>query len=302
VQIDFRSSERSSLGVEVELEIVDLETRELRSGASEVLPLLGRNHPPGGSMELALFRICPDSLDVKRYVVLDPDELEPGESEPPEPDDIGLLDAVQVWCEDTLDALPPAELPPVAAELLGIRDLELVADDCWPQVLALLSRPPLRDALTVPLRVRMPDGSTATARPYAAWWLRGAPVLDGRRPAGLRAAGGDPLLAGLYEAAEVGSAAGEEIDEQVLRALGVRTSAAALLDEPGGAAELLGRLADPELEVTAAQLHGLYSLLADLDPEEVTLPEELRAVTGGGTLLPICAWTDARRPTSSKAS
>jgi glutamate---cysteine ligase / carboxylate-amine ligase len=47
VQIDFRSSERSSLGVEVELEIVDLETRELRSGASEVLPLLGRDHPNG---------------------------------------------------------------------------------------------------------------------------------------------------------------------------------------------------------------------------------------------------------------
>jgi len=47
VQIDFRSSERSSLGVEVELEIVDLESRELRSGASELLPLLGRDHPNG---------------------------------------------------------------------------------------------------------------------------------------------------------------------------------------------------------------------------------------------------------------
>jgi hypothetical protein len=47
VQIDFRSSERSSLGVEMELEIVDLGTRELRSGASEVLPLLGRDHPNG---------------------------------------------------------------------------------------------------------------------------------------------------------------------------------------------------------------------------------------------------------------
>src|SRR4029453_11174208 len=47
VQIDFRSSERSSLGVEMELEIVDLESRELRSGASEVLPLLGRGHPDG---------------------------------------------------------------------------------------------------------------------------------------------------------------------------------------------------------------------------------------------------------------
>jgi gamma-glutamyl:cysteine ligase YbdK (ATP-grasp superfamily) len=47
VQIDFRSSERSSLGVEMELEIVDLESRELRSGALEVLPLLGRDHPNG---------------------------------------------------------------------------------------------------------------------------------------------------------------------------------------------------------------------------------------------------------------
>ncbi|HET6814052.1 MAG TPA: glutamate--cysteine ligase, partial [Actinomycetota bacterium] len=47
MQIDFRSSERSSLGVEMELEIVDLESRELRSGASEVLPLLGRDHPNG---------------------------------------------------------------------------------------------------------------------------------------------------------------------------------------------------------------------------------------------------------------
>jgi YbdK family carboxylate-amine ligase len=40
VQIDFNSSERSSLGVEVELELVDRETRELRSSASEVLALL----------------------------------------------------------------------------------------------------------------------------------------------------------------------------------------------------------------------------------------------------------------------
>jgi gamma-glutamyl:cysteine ligase YbdK (ATP-grasp superfamily) len=47
VQIDFRSSERSSLGVEVELEIVDQATGELHSAASEVLPVLGRDHPNG---------------------------------------------------------------------------------------------------------------------------------------------------------------------------------------------------------------------------------------------------------------
>ncbi|NJP67029.1 molecular chaperone Hsp90 [Streptomyces sp. ventii] len=217
-------------------------------------------------------------------VVLDPDELVPGDSEVPEPDDVGLLDAVEVWCEDLLDALPESDLPPVAGELLAVRDLELVDDDQWPRVLAMLSAPPLRDALVRPLRVRMPDGTVATARPYTAWWLRGAPVLGGRRPAGLRAAGGDPLLAGLYEPADTADA-----DPEVLRALGVRTSADALLAEPGGAAELLSRLADAELPVVADQLHGLYTLLAAFDPEEVTLPDEVRAVAADGRIVVVPA-------------
>ncbi|MFC9494481.1 sacsin N-terminal ATP-binding-like domain-containing protein [Streptomyces sp. NPDC056982] len=210
-------------------------------------------------------------------VVLDPDELDPRDGDFAEPDDAGLLDAVDVWCEDVLDRLPDTPVPPVATELVAVRDLDLVDDDRWPQALALLSRPPLRDALTQPVRVLLPDGTHEIVRPYTAWWLRDHPVLDGRRPAGLRAAGGDPLLAGLYDPAD---ATGFE-DEQVLRALGVRTSVAALLDEPGGAAELLDRLADPEREVGAAQLHALYGALADLDPEQVTLPDELRAVVDG---------------------
>ncbi|MEU5051313.1 molecular chaperone Hsp90 [Streptomyces sp. NPDC021096] len=210
-------------------------------------------------------------------VVLDPDELEPRDGDFAEPDDVGLLDAVDVWCEDVLDRLPDTPVPPVATEIVAVRDLDLVDDDAWPEALALLSRPPLRDALTTPVRILLPDGTTESVRPYTAWWLRGHPVLDGRRPAGLRAAGGDPLLAGLYEAADAAGLA----DEQVLRALGVRTSVAALLEEPGGAAELLSRLADPELPVGAAQLHGLYGALSALDPDEVTLPEELRAVVDG---------------------
>ncbi len=210
-------------------------------------------------------------------VVLDPDELEPRDGDFPEPDDVGVLDAVDVWCEDVLDRLPDTPVPPVATEIVAVRDLELVDDDAWPRALALLAQPPLRDALTQPVRILMPDGTTETVRSYTAWWLRGHPVLDGRRPAGLRAAGADPLLEGLYDPADTTGFA----DAQVLRALGVRTSVAALLDEPGGAAELLARLADPEREVTAAQLHGLYTALADLDPEQVTLPDELRAVVDG---------------------
>ena len=210
-------------------------------------------------------------------VVLDPDELEPREGDFAEPDDAGLLDAVDVWCEDILDRFPDTPVPPVATELIAVRDLDLVDEDHWPEALALLAQPPLRDALTQPVRVLLPDGTHEVVRPYTAWWLRGHPVLDGRRPAGLLAAGGDPLLRGLYEEAD---ATGFE-DEQVLRALGVRTSVAALLDEPGGAAELLDRLADPDRPVTSGQLHALYGALADLDPEQVTLPDELRAVVDG---------------------
>ncbi|MFE6976289.1 sacsin N-terminal ATP-binding-like domain-containing protein [Streptomyces sp. NPDC057682] len=210
-------------------------------------------------------------------VVLDPDELDPRDGDFAEPDDAGLLDAVDVWCEDVLDGLPDAPVPPVATEIVAVRDLDLVDDDAWPQALALLARPPLRDALTQPVRVLLPDGTTESVRPYAAWWLRGHPVLDGRRPAGLRARGGDPLLAGLYDSVD---ATGFD-DAQVLRALGVRTSVAALLDEPGGAAELLGRLADPDRPVGPVQLHALYTALSALDPEQVTLPDELRAVVDG---------------------
>ncbi|MFD5297614.1 sacsin N-terminal ATP-binding-like domain-containing protein [Streptomyces mutabilis] len=210
-------------------------------------------------------------------VVLDPDELEPREGDFAEPDDPGLLDAVDVWSEDVLDRFPDSPVPPVATEIVAVRDLDLVDDDRWPEALALLSRPPLRDALVQPVRILLHDGTHEVVRPYTAWWLRGHPVLGGRRPAGLRAAGGDPLLRGLYDEAD---ASGFE-DEQVLRALGVRTSVAALLDEPGGAAELLDRLADPDRPVTAAQLHALYGALADLDPEQVTLPDEVRAVVDG---------------------
>ncbi|MFH8625284.1 sacsin N-terminal ATP-binding-like domain-containing protein [Streptomyces vietnamensis] len=214
-------------------------------------------------------------------LVLDPDEVEPREGDYPEPDDAGLLDAVDVWCEDVLDRLPMTAVPPVATEIVAVRDLDLVDDDAWPQALALLAQPPLRDALTQPVRVLLPDGTTETVRSYTAWWLRDHPVLDGRRPAGLRAEGSDPLLIGLYDSAD---ATGFE-DEQVLRALGVRTSVAALLDEPGGAAELLARLADPSRDVTAPQLHALYTALADLDPEQVTLPDDLRAVVDGALVV-----------------
>lgn len=45
MQIDFNQSERASLGVEMELTLVDRTTRELYSAASEILAELGEGHP-----------------------------------------------------------------------------------------------------------------------------------------------------------------------------------------------------------------------------------------------------------------
>jgi carboxylate-amine ligase len=45
--IEFHSSERSSLGVEMELALVDKDTRELKGGAIEILAEMGAGHPEG---------------------------------------------------------------------------------------------------------------------------------------------------------------------------------------------------------------------------------------------------------------
>ena len=47
MRIDFHASQRSSLGVEWELQLVDRRTRHLVSAASEVLAEMGRGHPDG---------------------------------------------------------------------------------------------------------------------------------------------------------------------------------------------------------------------------------------------------------------
>ena len=63
----------------------------------------------------------------------------------------------------------------------------------------------------------------------------------------------------------------------------MRTSLAALLEEPGGADDLLARLADPARPVGVDQLRALYRALARLDPDAVEPPERLR-VPGHGVV------------------
>lgn len=187
------------------------------------------------------------------------------------------LDDEDAWVDEVLDRLPDSQsgtgLPSVLPELIAVRDLELVAD--WPAALRLLARPPLREAVVRPVHV-VTAGVRAEAPSYTAWWLSTRPVLDGRAPRDLRLPGaGD--LAGLYDEAPAG------LDEEMLRALGVRESLAGLLAEPAGAAELLHRLADPSRQISRDRLRELWTAIADLDAETPGLwrPELIRALVDG---------------------
>ena len=182
------------------------------------------------------------------------------------------LDGAQEWADDIRARLPGGDVPPVAAELVAVRDLELVDPARWPRALELLAGPALRAALVEPTRVLLADGRHADVPSYTAWWLRHHPVLDGHRPTDVRATGTDPLLAGLYDEAI------RLADPSVARALGVHTSLAELLAEPGGPDELLARLADPGRPVTRAQLRALWVALAAA--REAAPPDRVRVVCG----------------------
>jgi hypothetical protein len=182
------------------------------------------------------------------------------------------LDGVQEWADDTCARLPGGDVPPVAAEVLAVRDLEFVDPARWPRALEILAAPSLRAALIQPTRVLLADGRHADVPSYTAWWLSRHPVLGGHRPADVRAADADPLLVGLYDEAPLPA------DLAIARALGVRTSLAELLAEPAGPDKLLDRLADPGRPVTRAQLRALWAALADVT--EAAPPDRVRVICG----------------------
>lgn len=173
------------------------------------------------------------------------------------------------WIRDVLAGLPPQPVPPALVELVALRDLELVRPDAWPQALRMLPR----GLLGEPAYAVLDDGRRVPVTPYLRWWLARAPVLGGARPVDLALAGSD--LVGLYDPAP-----GE--DPELLRLLGVRRSAADLLAAPGGAEDLLDRLADPARPVSRDQLRALYAALAG---RSGPLPDRVRAVRGAEVVV-----------------
>jgi hypothetical protein len=206
------------------------------------------------------------------------------------------LDGAAEWAADTQARFPADGIPPVALDLVAVRDLDLVDPDRWPRALELLARPPLRAALAEPTRIRLGDGRHADVPSYTAWWLRRHLTLGGRRPTDLRAPDSDPLLAGLYDRADgaigdgVADAALARIlaDPVIARALGVRRSLEELLAEPGGPDELMERLADPARPVSRSQLRSLWTALAlteAVSADALTAPERVRAVLGSEVIV-----------------
>ncbi|MFA1548781.1 sacsin N-terminal ATP-binding-like domain-containing protein [Actinomadura chokoriensis] len=182
------------------------------------------------------------------------------------------LDDEDLWADEALRRIGPQDLPPLVPEFTAVRDLELVDD--WAAALRVLAGPPWRAAIVDPAHVTLHDGRRVAVPSYTAWWLRRHPVLDGRRPGEFRLSE-DESLTGLYDVAPQG------LDKRLLLALGVRTSLEELLEEPGGAQELLERLGDPGRSVTRGQLGGLWTALADTPEVDIEPPDHLRAIVDG---------------------
>ncbi|MEO7745219.1 MAG: hypothetical protein ABIV05_03220, partial [Actinomycetota bacterium] len=198
-----------------------------------------------------------DGLAVVRADEVDLDDL---------PEHLGGLADVDEWADETGSG--------TVAELVGVRDLDVVRSQCWPKVLRhLASEPVLRRALVERVRVAGSDGSRSVPS-YTAWWLRRqlgtVGLIDPAVGTG---------LGGLLDRAPQWVA---DLDGDVRRALGLVGD----LDsaDVSLAAVVLARLADPDRDVDAATCLRAWALLgecaADLD---APVSESTRVLDGAGS-------------------
>lgn len=149
--------------------------------------------------------------------------------------------------------------------VVGIRDLDLVDPQRWPEALALLADDPAtRRVLDDP-------------RGYSAWWLARFAVVDDRPLREWRLPDAEEL-AGLFDPIDL------DLPDDLLVRIGVRD--ALVVTDAEQAADLLERLGDPERTVTPGQAFAAHAVLAEaalievFDPAEVDPPDRVRTLSG----------------------
>ncbi len=181
-------------------------------------------------------------------IVTDPDPSGP---------DHDLADEAAYWAEVIGEGAPPAEFTAVA-------DLDLVADDRWPQALELIRAD---RAAVAALR---PVGGV---RSYSSWWLGRYALLDGRSPDEWRLPGAADL-AGLFDPLRI------DLPTEFAVAIGVRESFGAVLaDDP---MELLRRFTDARRRVPPAAVTGYTAAIVEAlrDSSFGDLPAGVRVLSG----------------------
>ncbi|MGW4769409.1 sacsin N-terminal ATP-binding-like domain-containing protein [Nocardia sp. NPDC004278] len=154
-------------------------------------------------------------------------------------------------------------LPEDPPELAAVRDLDLVAESCWPAALRQLAAVPRTHRLLTD-----PDG-------YTAWWLRSHARMAGI-PLGLLRHPADTEFADLLPAFELSG-----LDSAVMRA--VLANPNVITHEL--AAALLDALADPTKTPTPEVVSRTHARLAaavaahQLDLTELELPDRVRALS-----------------------
>ncbi|MCX5045711.1 ATP-binding protein [Aldersonia sp. NBC_00410] len=153
-------------------------------------------------------------------------------------------------------------LPEDPAELVAVRDLELVAAHAWPAALELLAHDP---------RIQ---GLLGDRNGYTAWWLRRHACVHGQL-LGMLLAPGATAFAGLLD----------PLDHPDADAF-----AASLADPDSLNGDLIvvlaQRLSDPDRRPTPATVADTHRRLAEglahglVEPSEIPLPQQIRAVSG----------------------
>jgi hypothetical protein len=166
----------------------------------------------------------------------------------------------------------------VSPDVPVVLGLDLVADDGWARALPHLAEPAVARALFQSVVVHPVSGRSVSVPGPSAWWLREAPLFGGIPPVSSHRADAEPVVAALYPTTVPEGLA----DARLLAAIGVRGTVAEILAEPEGPAELLARLADPDLTVEADQVVAAYRALARLPEDRWPDPPDRVRVPSAG--------------------